>query len=64
MLLGTGLQTPYPEIPMIQSKKDPYDKLWNAEVPFHRQHDKWMNGPLLEVNAEAVDDEVCLCPWL
>ncbi|XP_064633532.1 dynein axonemal heavy chain 3-like isoform X2 [Lineus longissimus] len=57
-LLGTGQQTPYSEIQVIQNKKDPYDKLWNAAVQFHRQHDKWMNGPLLEVNAEEVDDEV------
>jgi dynein heavy chain len=59
MLLGTGQQTPYTEIQVIQNKKDPYDKLWNAAVQFHRQHEKWMNGPLLEVNAEEVEDEVC-----
>ena len=38
--------------------KEPYEKLWTAGVKFHRYYDKWMNGPLLEVNSEEVEEEV------
>ena len=27
---------------------------------FHSQYEKWMNGPLLEVNAEDVEEEVSI----
>ena len=58
MLLNTGEQTPYTEIQEIMHAKEPYEKLWRAAVKFHAYHDKWMNGPLLEVDAEEVEEEV------
>ena len=58
MLLGTGEQTAYDQITEIQEAKDPYDRLWQAAVKFHSYHDKWMNGPLLQVDAEEVAEEV------
>jgi dynein heavy chain len=58
MLLQTGEQTPYNQIQEIQHAKEPYEKLWYAAVKFHTYHDKWMNGPLLHVNAEEVEEEV------
>nr|XP_054750956.1 dynein axonemal heavy chain 3-like isoform X12 [Lytechinus pictus] len=57
-LLDVGHISPYPELDQIKEKKEPYDKLWNAAVKFHHMYDKWMNGPLLDVNAEVVEDEV------
>ena len=38
--------------------KEPYEKLWTGAVKFHKYYDKWMNGPLLEVDAEEVEEEV------
>ena len=57
-LLETGKITPYPELETIKEKKEPYEKLWHAAVKFHQMYDKWMNGPLLDVNAEEVEEEV------
>lgn len=57
-MLGMETQTEYAQIGVIQVAKEPYDKLWSTAVKFHQQHDKWMNGPLLEVNAEHVEEEV------
>ncbi|XP_070559259.1 dynein axonemal heavy chain 3-like isoform X5 [Ptychodera flava] len=58
MLLDTGVQSPYTQLEDIKDAKEPYDKLWNAAVKFHEMYDKWMNGPLLQVNAEEVEEEV------
>lgn len=59
-MLNTGEATPYEQIQEISVTKEPYEKLWSAAVKFHVYHDKWMNGPLLQVNAEEVEDEVSL----
>ena len=58
VMLGVGEQTPYHQIQDMMAAKEPYDKLWSAAVKFHVYHDKWMNGPLLKVNAEEVEEEV------
>ncbi|XP_077987554.1 dynein axonemal heavy chain 3-like isoform X2 [Glandiceps talaboti] len=58
MLLETGVQSPYTQLEDVKEAKEPYDKLWNAAVKFHEMYDKWMNGPLLKVNAEEVEEEV------
>ncbi|XP_076804480.1 dynein axonemal heavy chain 3-like isoform X3 [Clavelina lepadiformis] len=58
MLLDVGHVSPYPQIQEITSKKEPFEKLWRNVVAFNKMHDKWMNGPLLEVNAEVVDENV------
>ena len=57
-MLGTGEQTPYMQIVDIGIAKEPYEKLWYAAVKFHAYYEKWMNGPLLKVNAEEVEEEV------
>jgi len=38
--------------------REPYEKLWSTAVTFQKYYDKWMNGPILEVNAEVVEEEV------
>ncbi|XP_069141245.1 dynein axonemal heavy chain 3-like isoform X4 [Argopecten irradians] len=57
-LLELESVTPYNQIQDIMVAREPYEKLWNTAVTFHKEHDKWMNGPLLEVNAEVVEEEV------
>lgn len=57
-MLNTGEQTQYPVLQEIAQAKDPYDKLWAAAVKFNSCFEKWMNGPLLEVDAEEVEEEV------
>ncbi|KAF6040218.1 hypothetical protein EB796_001432 [Bugula neritina] len=42
----------------LAARKEPFDKLWSNAVYFHQQHEKWMSGPLLQVNAEEVEEEV------
>lgn len=58
MLLGQEVMTQYGQIQAITTAREPYEKLWRTAVTFHKEHDSWMNGPLLKVNAEVVDDEV------
>ena len=57
-LLNTGQQSEYALIQEMIYRKEPFDKLWKTAVTFHSYHDKWMNGPLIEVNAEEVEEEV------
>ncbi|XP_065937642.1 dynein axonemal heavy chain 3 isoform X7 [Magallana gigas] len=58
MLLGQEVMTQYGQIQAITTAREPYEKLWRTAVTFHKEHDNWMNGPLLKVNAEVVDEEV------
>ena len=58
ILLGYERQTEYEKLIKLQLMKEPFDKLWHTAVTFHTEHDKWMNGPILEVNAEVVEEEV------
>lgn len=57
-MLALDTQTEYHQIEDIAVRKEPYEKLWSTAVTFHQVHDKWMNGPLLEVNAEDVEEGV------
>ena len=59
-MLGIEHLTPYLQIEDFKVQKEPYDKLWKTGVMFHSQYEKWMNGPLLEVNAEDVEEEVSI----
>lgn len=58
LLLGLESQTSDFILQELTVKKEPFDKLWNNAVYFHQQHEKWMSGPLLQVNAEEVEEEV------
>ena len=61
-MLGLETQSEYKQIDEIEVRKEPYDKLWSTAVTFHQAYDKWMNGPLLEVNAEDVEEGVSSFP--
>ena len=54
------MQTSYGIIMDIVNQKDPYERLWTTAMSFSNYYDKWMNGPILNVNAEVVDEEVCI----
>ncbi|KAL5473898.1 hypothetical protein EMCRGX_G028462 [Ephydatia muelleri] len=49
--------TPYPQIQMVTQLKEPYDRLWQTAVEFNEKHEKWMNGPFMELNAEKVEED-------
>ena len=58
ILLDVGQVTPYHQIQELIAKKEPYDRLWKNVVEFNQLYDIWMNGSLLDVNAEFVDEKV------
>ena len=60
MMLSTGEQTQYGVLQDIARAKEPYDRLWTMAIKFYSFYEKWMNGPLLEVNADEVEEEVRL----
>uniref|UniRef100_A0A8C5PIE1 AAA+ ATPase domain-containing protein n=1 Tax=Leptobrachium leishanense TaxID=445787 RepID=A0A8C5PIE1_9ANUR len=57
-LLGIEEISTFDQIQEICKAKEPYERLWTTAVHFTRCYDKWMNGPLLKVNAEEVQKEV------
>ncbi|KAK6993742.1 dynein heavy chain 3 axonemal, partial [Biomphalaria glabrata] len=57
-MLDLDIQTEYNQIDDIRARKEPFEKLWTTAVHFQQVHDKWMNGPFLEVNAEDVEEGV------
>ncbi|KAG8578269.1 hypothetical protein GDO81_010439 [Engystomops pustulosus] len=57
-LLGIEQIGSYTQISEICKLKEPYEKLWTTALHFSTCYDKWMNGPLLQVNAEEVEEEV------
>ncbi|XP_043569115.1 dynein axonemal heavy chain 3-like [Chiloscyllium plagiosum] len=58
VLLETGHISPYHQIQHIINAKEPFERLWKTAVQFNLLSDKWMYGPLLQVNAEDVEHEV------
>ncbi|XP_075130611.1 dynein axonemal heavy chain 3-like [Leptodactylus fuscus] len=57
-LLGSEQIGTYNQIAEICKLKEPYEKLWTTALHFSTCYDKWMNGPLLQVNAEEVEEAV------
>ncbi|XP_043943753.1 dynein axonemal heavy chain 3-like [Protopterus annectens] len=58
ILLETGQISQYPEIQDIIRSKEPFDRLWTTAAHFNTRYNQWLNGPLLQVNAEEVEEEV------
>jgi len=48
----------YPIIQEIIAIKEPFDKLWEMVFKLFESHEKWTNGPILELNAEEIEQEV------
>lgn len=57
-ILDTGERSEFSVIQDIINLKEPFDKLWGMAIKLYRLHEKWMNGPMLEVNSEEVEQEV------
>ncbi|XP_041110137.1 dynein heavy chain 3, axonemal-like isoform X2 [Polyodon spathula] len=57
-LLGMGQVSPYPEIEELLISKEPFDRLWAAALSFNTQQERWLNGALLQVSAEEVEEQV------
>lgn len=57
-ILDTGERTEFTTIQDIIGIKDPFDKLWETAIKLYKLHEKWMNGPILEISAEEVEQEV------
>lgn len=50
--------SPYAQIHEIIETKAPFDQLWRTIVSFSTSQDKWLNGPILSLNAEEIDEQV------
>eukprot|EP00795_Rhopilema_esculentum_P000293 gene293-9945_t len=57
-LLRAEELSPYPQIQEIIQSKAPYDQLWRTIVSFTSSQEKWLNGPMLKLNAEEIEDQV------
>lgn len=57
-ILDIGELSDFSIMQEILNIKDPFDKLWDMAVKFYELHERWMNGPILSVNAEEVEQEV------
>ncbi|KAM4746905.1 dynein axonemal heavy chain 3-like [Rhinophrynus dorsalis] len=58
VLLQAEQITTFDQIQEIYKLKEPYEKLWTTALQFTTYYEKWMNGPILQVNAEEVEEEV------
>ncbi|KNE55583.1 hypothetical protein AMAG_01474 [Allomyces macrogynus ATCC 38327] len=51
-------KTPFEKYQQIVDLLDPYKKLWETVGAFQTEYAKWMSGPFLDLQAEAVDESV------
>ncbi|XP_074409026.1 dynein axonemal heavy chain 3 isoform X4 [Zonotrichia albicollis] len=56
-LLGQE-KSQFPLLQSIITTKEPYEQLWVTAYAFHIKSEEWMNGPLLQLNADEVTEEV------
>ncbi|EDV21418.1 uncharacterized protein TRIADDRAFT_60039 [Trichoplax adhaerens] len=57
-LLGCEVKSTFPILQEIVSKKDPFDKLWKTVVTYNNNAKNWMNGSMLKLNAEQLEEQV------
>ncbi|KAJ7305844.1 hypothetical protein JRQ81_010210 [Phrynocephalus forsythii] len=48
----------FPLLQTIITHKQPFEQLWVTAYNFHVKSEEWMNGPLLQMNAEEISEEV------
>ncbi|ESO89088.1 hypothetical protein LOTGIDRAFT_210054 [Lottia gigantea] len=51
-------QSSFPDLQLMFTMKEPYEKLWTTAYSFHQKHELWMNGAFQELNAEDIENEV------
>ena len=56
--MDTGEKSDFTTIQDIINHKEPFDKLWGIAIKLYKLHEKWMNGPFLDVSSEEVELEV------
>ena len=49
--------SPYLAIPMMSTTVSSLDTLWHTVLDFHKNYDKWHNGPFIGLDAEKIKDE-------
>ncbi|CAI9716307.1 dynein heavy chain 3, axonemal-like isoform X2 [Octopus vulgaris] len=58
MMLGLEEISEFEQVQFLATAVEPYERLWSNAVKLQTQYECWMNGPLLNVNSEEVDQEV------
>ncbi|CAI5792110.1 dynein heavy chain 3, axonemal [Podarcis lilfordi] len=48
----------FPLLQTIITNKIPFEQLWVTAYNFHTKSEEWMNGPLLQLNAEEISEDV------
>ncbi|GAB1599971.1 hypothetical protein Ahia01_000274600, partial [Argonauta hians] len=48
----------FPMLAIMFQLKEPYEKLWYTAYNFHQKQELWMNGSFLDLDAEAIENEV------
>ncbi|XP_042293782.1 dynein axonemal heavy chain 3 [Sceloporus undulatus] len=48
----------FPLLQTIITHKQPFEQLWVTAYNFHVKSEEWMNGPLAQLNAEEISEEV------
>lgn len=43
---------------VIIEKMDPVEKLWKTAYEFEKNHETWMFGPFMDLNADIIKEEV------
>ncbi|KAF3429654.1 hypothetical protein E2986_08409 [Frieseomelitta varia] len=49
--------SPYLIIPMMSTTVSALDTLWHTVLDFHKNYDKWHNGPFIGLDADEIKDE-------
>ena len=50
--------TAYPQRKTILAALEPYQALYNTSVNFQKSYKRWLDGPLLELEAEQIEGEI------
>lgn len=50
--------TPFPQIEQTAIFLEPYDRMWRMAQQFFNSMEEWLNGPLAELSAEAIEEEL------
>lgn len=49
--------SPYLLVPTMSTVVNALDTLWHTVLDFHKNYDRWFNGPFVDLDAEEIKDE-------
>eukprot|EP00117_Sycon_ciliatum_P023820 scpid1450/ scgid20157/ Dynein heavy chain 3, axonemal; Axonemal beta dynein heavy chain 3; Ciliary dynein heavy chain 3 len=49
--------TPFPQMQIITSQKEPFDKLWSTVALYMKRNEEWLNGPFIRLDYETIEEE-------